>query len=145
MLSRSTRTRKGSSKHLRAAEEYQSRLERAVNAELVFQAAAAEGVELTAQQSRLLDDLRAGYAKKIAAYKAQGLQWTSITEAQVDFSVRQTHALLLQQDLVAQGGGPSPEESADYALAVDELLARLQASAEIVAQETDHAAGAPSF
>lgn len=112
-------------------EEYQHRLDRAVETELVLQAARDRNIGLTPEQERRVAEVRARRAAEIAAARSKGLQWTSLTREQIEFEVEQTKAALLRQNLLARSGGPSPGTGADYAAAVRQLLDRLRSGAAI--------------
>jgi hypothetical protein len=110
---------------------YESRLNRAIEAELTFQAARSQNVNLTDEQQLRLQHIRDKAAADIEAYKSQGMTWTSIKPEQLEFEERMTSALLLQQNLVAKAGGPSPQEAEAYAESLRKLLNQLRAAANI--------------
>ena len=82
------------------AEEYESRLNRAIEMELTFQAATAGGVDLTLEQKRRVDAVAQRHEASLQEYRKQGVTWSSVTPAQVEFEQRLTSALMLQQNLV---------------------------------------------
>ena len=110
---------------------YESRLNRAIEAELTFQAARSQNVSLTDEQQQRLQQIRDKAAADIEAYKSQGMTWTSIKTEQLEFEERITSALLLQQNLVAKTGGPSPLDAEAYAKSLRQLLDQLKAAANI--------------
>ncbi len=113
-------------------EVFKSRLERAIDLRLTFDAALAEGVNLRPEQEAAVDRVRQSYADAGARAKSKGLQWTSTTEAQIEFEQSLTHALLLQQRLIEERGGPSPAASTEYNRALAALRSELRAGATIV-------------
>ena len=116
-------------------EEYESRLNRAIEMELTFQAAAAGGVDLTPEQKRRVDGVAQKDEASLQEYRKQGVTWSSVTPAQVEFEKRLTSALMLQQNLVAKvdNATPSPDAAtqARYEDALRELIVRLKSSADI--------------
>ena len=117
-------------------DEYQSRLSRAIEMELTFQAAMAHGVDLTPEQKRRVDGVLQKHQAALRDYQKQGITWSSVTTAQVEFEKRLTTALLLQQNLVAREAGVAPSLNAGiqarYEQARSELLGRLKANGEVV-------------
>lgn len=116
-------------------EEYESRLNRAIEMELTFQAAAARGVDLTPEQKRRVDGVAQRQEATLREYRKQGITWSSVTPAQLEFEKQFTAALLLQQNLVAieAGVAPAPDASiqARYEQARSEVLSRLKANGHI--------------
>lgn len=110
---------------------YESRLNRAIEAELTFQAARSQNVNLTDEQQQRLQHIRDKAAADTQAYRSQGMLWTSIKPEQLEFEERMTSALLLQQNLVAKAGGPSPQDAGAYAESLRQLLDQLRAAANI--------------
>jgi hypothetical protein len=117
------------------AEEYESRLNRAIEMELTFQAAAARGVGLTLQQSKRLGSIARKHEAAFQAYSQQGITWSSLTAAQLEFEQRVTAARMLQQNLVAKefAATPSPkaELQAQYEAARQASFVRLKSNAVI--------------
>ena len=117
------------------SEEYESRLNRAIEMELTFEAAAAQVVGLTAEQSKRLDRIAQKHEATFQGYRKQGITWSSLTAAQLDFEQRLTAALIWQQNLVASEAGvaPSPDAGmqARYEQALRAVLDRLKANANI--------------
>ena len=117
------------------SEEYQSRLNRAIEMELTFQAAAAHGVDLTAEQKRRVEGIVQKHEATLREYQKQGVTWSSITPAQLEFEQRLTFALLLQQNLVAIEAHVAPALDANiqvrYEQARSEILSRRKAQANI--------------
>ena len=117
------------------AEEYQSRLNRAIEMELTFQAAQAQAVGLNAEQQRRVNKIAQDHQATLQHYKQQGICWSSVTSAQLEFEKRLMSALILQQNLVAKetAAAPSPDVivQARYEQALRNVLARLKASARI--------------
>jgi len=116
-------------------EEYDSRLNRAIEMELTFQAAAAHGVDLTAEQKRRVEGIVQKHEATLREYRKQGVTWSSVTPVQLEFEHRLTSALSLQQNLVATeahiGPAPDPGVQARYEHARSEVLSRLKAQANI--------------
>jgi hypothetical protein len=116
-------------------EEYQSRLNRAIEVELTFQAAQAQGLVLTAEQRRRLVQIGQNHKARLADYKQQGISWSSVTTPQLEFERRLMSALMLQQNLVAKEAAVAPSPNVivqtRYEQALRDILARLKASANI--------------
>jgi hypothetical protein len=116
-------------------EEYESRLDRAIEMELTFQAAAAQGVDLTPEQKRRVDGVARKHEATLREYRKQGVTWSSVTPAQIEFEQRLTTALMLQQNLVAREAqvapGSDPGVQARYEQARGEFLSRLKANGNI--------------
>ena len=116
-------------------EEYESRLNRAIELELTFQAAAAGGVDLTPEQKRRVNGVAQRHEAALQEYRKQGVTWSSVTPAQVEFEKRLTSALLLQQNLVAMQAHVAPASDsgvqARYEQARSEFLTRLRATGNI--------------
>jgi hypothetical protein len=116
-------------------EEYRSRLNRAIELELTAQAAQAQGVGLSAEQRQRLARIGQNHKARLQEYQQQGISWSSVTTAQLEFERRLMSALMLQQNLVAQEAAvaPSPDGAvqARYEQALRDLLARLKASANV--------------
>lgn len=118
------------------AEEYQSRLNRAIEMELTFQAAAARGVDLTPEQKKRVAGIVQKHQAALQEYRKQGVTWSSVTAAQVEFEQRLSSALMLQQNLVAKEAHVAPAADrgvqARYEQARSELLTRLKAGGKIM-------------
>lgn len=118
-------------------EDYQSRLNRAIETELTFQAANSQGVELTAEQKQRLDSIAAKQQATFQDDRKQGINWTSVNAAQIEFEKRLTSALMLQQNLVAKEAQAAPDRDRAvqerFEQALRELLARLKSNATITA------------
>ena len=118
-----------------APEEYESRLNRAIEMELTYQSAAAERVDLTAEQKRRVESIPQKHEATMQEYRKQGLSWTSVTQAQLEFEKRVTSAQLLQQNLVARAAAVAPSADlavqARYEQALQELLERLRANGNV--------------
>ncbi len=116
-------------------EEYESRLSRAIEMELTFQAAAAGGVDLTPEQKRRVDGVAQRHEATLQEYRKQGFTWSSVTPAQVEFEKRLISALMLQQNLVAKVAHVAPAADANvqlqYEQARSEVLSRLRALGNI--------------
>lgn len=116
-----------------------SRLQRAIEAELIFQAASDAGIELTESQQRRLDQIAPKHESNLEELKPYGMSWDTLSEAQVNFERRMTEAMMLRQNLVASTDAvaPSPdsETQAQYEHALQAMLHKLKASAEIETQE----------
>ena len=116
-------------------EEFDSRLNRAIEMELTFQAAAAQGVDLTPEQKQQVDGIPQRHEATFQEYTKQGVTWSSLTAGQLEFEQRLTYALLLQQNLVALEAHVAPDSDpgvqARYEQARNEVLDRLKAKANI--------------
>ena len=116
-------------------EEYDSRLNRAIEMELTFQAAVAQRVELTLEQKKRVDGIAQKHEATFQEYQKQGITWSSVTPAQLEFEQRLTSALLLQQNLVAKEAGVAPASDpgvqARYEQARSEVLNRLKVQGNI--------------
>lgn len=116
-------------------EQYESRLQRAIEMELTFQTARAQGVELTTGQKQRVQQIAKGDKADLQHYKKYGLTWSSSSLEQVEFEQRLLTAQMLEQNLVARKAAvspsPDPEMQARYEQARRELLDQLQASAKI--------------
>jgi hypothetical protein len=114
-------------------------LQRAIETELTFQAARAQGVELTPAQQQRVDQTGANDQADLEHYKEYGLTWSSSSAGQVEFEKRLLTAQLLEQNLVAKAvdlaPSPDPEAQARYEQARRTLLNQLQASANLVKPE----------
>ena len=114
-------------------EQYASRLQRAIDMELTFQAARAQGVELTPAQQQRLEQTAPRHQSDLTHYRNYGLSWSSISPEQVEFEKRLLTAQLLEQNLVARKSAvfpsPDPQMQARYERARRAILAQLQASA----------------
>ena len=115
---------------------YKARLDRAIEAELTFQAARSKNVSLNDGQEQRLQQIRDRHAADIQSSRDQGLMWTSVTAEQIDFEARMTSALLLQQNLVVQTAGVSPDQP-EYTEALRQLLDHLKASANITVSKPE--------
>jgi hypothetical protein len=117
------------------AEEYGSRLNRAIEMELTFQAAAARGVDLTPEQKQRVNGVARKHEATFEEYTNQGVTWSSVTPAQVEFEQRLTAALMLQQNLVAREAGVAPASDpmtqARYEQARSEVFSRLRSNGNI--------------
>jgi hypothetical protein len=116
-------------------EQYQSRLERAIETELVFQEAGRQSVGLTPQQQQRLDKIAQDHEATLQEYKKQGIAWSSIGAAQIEFEKRLLSAQMVEQNLVAKKASvvpsPEPEMQSRYEQARRALLDQLQADAKI--------------
>lgn len=116
-------------------EDYDSRLNRAIEMELTFQAAAAQGVDLTPEQKKRVDGVAQRHEATLQEYRKQGVTWSSVTPAQVEFEQRLTSALMLQQNLVAMEARVAPAADsgvqARYEQARSEVLSRLKTQGNI--------------
>ena len=121
------------------SEEYESRLHRAIEMELTFQAAAARGVDLTPEQKKRVDGLAQKHEATLQEYRKQGVTWSSVTPAQMEFEQRLTSALMLQQNLVALEAHVAPASDsgvqARYEQARSEVLSRFKDRASISVAE----------
>lgn len=116
-------------------EEYESRLNRAIEMELSFQAAAARGVDLTPEQRKRVDGIAQKHKATLQKYRKQAVTWSSVTLGQVEFEKRLTSALMLQQNLVAieahVAPASDPSVQARQEQARSEVLNRLKAQSNI--------------
>jgi hypothetical protein len=116
-------------------EEYESRLNRAIEMALTFQAAANRRVDLTPEQKKRVDGIGQRHAATAQQYQKQGITWSSVTAGQVEFEQRLTAALLLQQNLVAKEAGVAPASDptmqARYEQARGEVLNQLRAQGKV--------------
>jgi hypothetical protein len=120
--------------------EYRSRLERAIEAELMFQEARCQGVDLTPQQKERLDRLEQEEDSALQElHRKQGVTWSSFGAEEVEFEKQLLTAQMLQQNLVIKQAGvaPSPQHEVQfrYEEARRELLDKLQAGARITKAE----------
>ena len=119
---------------------FRSRLQRAIEAELIFQAASDAGIELTESQQQRLDQIAPKHESNLEELKPYGMSWDTLSEAQVSFERRVTETMMLRQNLVASADAvtPSPdsETQAQYEHALQAMLDKLTASAVIEIQET---------
>lgn len=116
-------------------EEYNSRLQRAIDTEVILQAAKAAGVELTEAQQKRRDDLAASTQAELDHYRKHGLTWSTTGPQQVEFEQRLLSARMLEQNLVAKSASltpsPDPAVQSRYELARLDLLKQLHASAQV--------------
>jgi hypothetical protein len=116
-------------------EEYGSRLQRAIDIEVVFQAARDAGVGLTEAQQKRRDAIDAGSQAELAHYQKHGLSWSTAGPGQVEFEKRLLSARMLEQNLVAKAStlnpSPDPAIQSRYELARLDLLKQLHAVASV--------------
>ena len=116
-------------------EQYDSRLKRAVEMELMFQAARAEGVGLTAAQQKRVDGVGPRHQAEMDYYRQYGLTWSTAGTEQVDFEKRVLTAQMLEQNLLARKSAvaPSPDSGsqARYEQARSQLINQLRSQANI--------------
>ena len=112
-----------------------SRLQRAIEAELVFQEAKAEGIEFTEAQKRRLDRIAPDRDAALEELAQYGLTWDTVNAAQLTFERELMEAVLLRQNLVsaneALAPSPDPASQALYEVALKKLLAQLKADAVV--------------
>lgn len=99
---------KAGTDQLMSAEMYESLLNRAVEREVTFQAAQAQGVELTAAQRQRLANLRT----RSEAREPGVFDTVQQNPANVEFEQRDATGLLLQAALAEKAGVPSPHVTA---------------------------------
>jgi len=125
----------GESEKSMTPEQYDSRLARAIEAELVFQEAGRQSVGLTPQQQQRLDKIVQNHEATLEEYKKKGITWSSVGAAQMEFEKRLLSAQMVQQNLVAKKAAvspsPDPAVQSRYEQARREMIEQLQASAEI--------------
>lgn len=116
-------------------EEYAYRLQRAIEAELIVQAARAQDVELTPAQQKRVAQVAQNHQADLEHYRKFGATWSSVTADQMDLEERLAAAQMLELNLVARQAGvaphPDPEKQARYEQARRELLDQLSAAAKI--------------
>ena len=116
-------------------ELYTHRLQRAIEVELIHQAARTQGVELTEVQKQRVAQVAARHALELERHRETGLSWSTSSPAQVEFERRLLAAQLVEQNLLARQAGVSPspdtERKADYERGRRALLDRLLAQAQI--------------
>jgi hypothetical protein len=97
-----------------ARDEYEAHLQAAITRELIFQAARAQGVELSAAQQHEMETRRAAELAEIERRKRDNnLLWSSVTPAQLDFQARVASATMLQQALLEKMGVARPAPTED--------------------------------
>ena len=103
--------------------------------ELTFQAAAAQGMDLTPEQKKRVEGIAQRHEATLREYTKRGGTWSSVTPAQVEFEKRLTSALLLQQNLVAMEAHVAPASDPSvqtrYEQARNEVVSRLKAKGDI--------------
>ena len=108
--------------------------------ELTFQAAAARGVNLTPEQNKRVEGIGRRHEAALQDYRKQGVAWSSLTPAQVEFEQRLTSALMLQQNLVASEAhvapGSEPGVQVRYEQARSEVLNRLKVRSNLRIEAT---------
>ncbi len=116
-------------------EEYSSRLQRAIDVEVVLQAARNAGVDLTEAQQKRRDAIDAGSQAELAHYQKHGLSWSTNGPGQVAFEKRLLSAQMLEQNMVAKASTLSPSTDpaiqSRYELARLDLLKQLHAAANV--------------
>ena len=85
-------------------------LNQAIDRELTFQAARAQGIELTDQQRRQLDELRRTIERRFGGDPALvvNLDMAGTREDQIEFRMREATATMLMASLLDRAGAPSP-------------------------------------
>jgi hypothetical protein len=120
-------------------EEYQKRLEMAVEAELTLQAARSRGIGLDEAQQKRVIDIRQRQAKAFEQLQREGISWTSVTAEQVAFEERQAAVVMLQINMVQKQSGVAPSSDSDaqqkYEEVLRAMLAQMKAGAEIVVKK----------
>jgi hypothetical protein len=117
-------------------EEYRSRLQRAIDAELIAQAALAEGVTLTQAQQQRLAKIPEKYQADLERYRSVGVTWSTAGTELVEFEKQFLKSQFLEQNLVLKRAAvypsPDPEIQSRYEQARLELLEQLAAGAVII-------------
>jgi hypothetical protein len=112
-------------------DEYRSRLQRAIDAELIDQAARAEGVTLTQAQQQRLAKIPEKYQTDLQRYQNIGVTWSTAGTELMDFEKQ-----FMEQNLILKRAAvypsPDPEIQSRYEQARLELLAQLAAGAVII-------------
>lgn len=85
---------------------FKSLLERAIDRELAFQAAAAEGIQLTDAQQAQLQEHRASLQNPYPQYRM--ISPAQVDPARIDFELRDAQGLMLQQALMEKVANASP-------------------------------------
>jgi hypothetical protein len=120
-------------------EEYSSRLQRAIDIEVVLQAARNAGVDLTEAQQKRRDAIDAGSQAELAHYQKHGLSWSTTGPSHVEFEKRLLSAQMLEQNMVAKvsnlNPSPDPAIQSRYELARLDLLKQLHAAANVAITE----------
>lgn len=93
-----------SSEQVMSTEIYEFLLGRAIERELTFQAARERGVELTEEQQQQLAQRR----EQLERQDPQLIRQMTMNPAAIEFDLRDTAGLMLQANLAAQAGLPSP-------------------------------------
>lgn len=83
---------------------YEFLLKRAIERELTFQAARAQGVELSGEQQRQLAEMRSALERQ----DPDVVQQLTMNSARIEFDIRDATGLMLQANLAAHAGLPSP-------------------------------------
>jgi hypothetical protein len=116
-------------------DQYEFRLKRAIEIELWFQAARAEGVGLTQAQQQRTDGVAARHQAELTYYGKYGMTWSTSGSEQVEFEKRVLTAHMLEQNLLAKKSAvaPSPVSTlqSSYEQARQALLQQLYARANI--------------
>lgn len=98
--------RAGEAKQTLSTRDYGLLLNAAIERQVVAQAARAEGIVLTPAQEANVDGVRRQHHADIEANRQQGLTWTSVTDAQIEFEADRAAAILLKQNVLAEAGAP---------------------------------------
>jgi hypothetical protein len=102
-------TAQGATDQLLSPEMYEFLLKRAIDREVTFQTARAQGLELSAEQKQQLDQMRASLTKQDSNVVRQ----LTTTAASIEFDLRDAAGLMLQAALAAKAGLPSPHVTAE--------------------------------
>lgn len=116
---------------------FRTRMNRAIEAELVFQEASARGIGFSKRQQARLDRIAPRHEADLTALNPYGITWDSLSEEDVDLKRRLMESMLLRQNLVATSNGLAPSANrtnqALYETALARMMAQLKARATIVA------------
>jgi hypothetical protein len=116
-------------------EEYDSRLQRAVDAELITQAARSGGITLNEAQQKRADAIAQSNDAEMEHYRKYGMTWKSTSAEAMEFEKRMVTAQMLEQNLVTQSSNLTPSTDpalqSKYEQARQELLAKLHTQASI--------------
>lgn len=117
-------------------DEYRSRLQRAIDAELIDQAARAEGVTLTQAQQQRLAKIPEKYQTDLQRYQSIGVTWSTAGTELMAFEKQFLKSQFLEQNLILKRAAvypsPDPEIQSRYEQARLELLQQLAAGAVII-------------
>ena len=109
----------------------QEMLDRAIERELILQAASAQGVSLSTDQKQVLEGVRSGIENNPAYSGRNDLQTRARMDAEIDFQIRETTAQLYLSTLMQSQDQPAAESLAGQGQRVRPYLDGLRAGAKI--------------